>query len=118
MQRDKNADKRLEYNRKIASKERESDELYLEERQVKNQIENFEIVMMQGFRKLQEIEDNINKRGTLVWNYDETFQKQKYLSNVIRQQQEGLEHSYRSVRFQVENEREQLQRERDNLAWD
>ncbi|MDU7282500.1 MAG: hypothetical protein E7L44_08530, partial [Leuconostoc citreum] len=63
MTRDKNADKRLEYNRNIAAKERESDELYLEERQAKNQIESFEAVIMQGFRKLQEIEDNINKRG-------------------------------------------------------
>lgn len=35
MQRDKNADKRLEFNRKIASKEQETDELYLEERQAK-----------------------------------------------------------------------------------
>lgn len=118
MQRDKNANKRLEYNRKIALKEQESDELYLEEWQAKNQIENFETVMMQGFRKLQEIEDNINKRGGLVWNYDETFQKQKYLSNLIRQQQDELENSYQSARFQVENEREQLQRERDTLAWD
>ena len=118
MQRDKNANKRLEYNRKIALKEQESDGLYLEEWQAKNQIESFETVIMQGFRKLQEIDDNINKRGTLAWNYDETFQKQKYLSNLIRQQQDELENSYRSARFQVENEREQLQRERDTLAWD
>lgn len=105
MQRDKNANKRLEYNRKIALKEQESDGLYLEEWQAKNQIESFETVIMQGFRKLQEIDDNINKRGTLAWNYDETFQKQKYLSNLIRQQQDELENSYRSARFQVENER-------------
>ena len=118
MTRDKNADKRLEYNRNIAAKERESDELYLEERQAKNQIESFEAVIMQGFRKLQEIEDNINKRGNPSWDYDETFQKQKYPSNAIRQQQESLEYSYKTARFQLENEREQLQRERDTLAWD
>ncbi len=50
MTRDKNADKRLEFNRKIASKEQESDELHLEERKTQNRIENFEAVMMKSFR--------------------------------------------------------------------
>ena len=118
MTRDKNADKRLDFNRKIASKERESDELHLEERQAQNRIENFESVMMKSFRNLQEIEDNINKRSHIQGAYDETAQKQRYMSNVILQQKEGLKQVYQQRSLKLEDEREQLQKERDSLSWD
>jgi hypothetical protein len=118
MTRDKNADKRLEFNRKIASKEHESDELHLEERQAQNQIENFEAVMMKSFRNLQEIEEEINRRSHIQGAYDETAQKQRYMSNVISQQKEGVKQVYQQRSLKLEDEREQLQKERDSLSWD
>lgn len=118
MTRDKNADKRLEFNRKIASKEQESDELHLEERKTQNRIENFEAVMMKSFRNLQAIEEELNRRSHIQGPYDETAQKQRYMSNVILQQKEGLKQVYQQRSFKLEDEREQLQKERDSLSWD
>lgn len=118
MTKDKNADKRLELNRKIASNEREGDELLLEERQTQKQIEDFESVMVKNFMNLQSIEEEINRRSNNKDTYDEIYQKRKYMSSVIDQQKEELKQVYRQTSLKLENEREQLQKERDGLSWD
>lgn len=118
MGKDKEADRRLALNQMIASKERESDELHLEERQTQQRIESFESVMMQSFRNLQEIESDINRRSQIQGAYDETAQKQKYIARLIHQQQESLAQAYQKANLKLEDEREQFQKERDNLSWD
>lgn len=118
MVRDKNADKRFEFNQKISDKEKEKDELYLEEQRVKSRVENFKEVMMLTFLQLREIDEDINRRSQIKGAYDETTQKQTYISNMIVQQQEGLQREYKKASIKLEDEREKLQKERDNLAWD
>ena len=118
MARDKNAGKRLEYNQQISSKERESEELHVEEHQAQNSLDNFQAIMMINFRQLQEIDENINSRSHVQDAYDETAYKKKYLSNIIREQEEGLKRAYQASKIKLEAEREQLQKERNNLAWD
>ncbi|MET4548617.1 hypothetical protein [Lactococcus lactis] len=41
-----------------------------------------------------------------------------HMSNVILQQKEGLKQVYQQRSLKLEDEREQLQKERDSLSWD
>ena len=118
MVKDKEANRRLLLNQMIASKERESDDLHLEERQTQKQIESFESVMMQSFRHFQEIESEINRRSQIKDAYDETAQKQKYIASLMQRQQESLTQAYQKANLKLDDEREQFQTERDNLSWD
>ncbi|MFC4652343.1 hypothetical protein ACFO26_05415 [Lactococcus nasutitermitis] len=118
MPKDKNADKRFEYNLKISEKERETEELQLEERQTVQTFENFEEIMMQSFREIQEIEADINKRSHIQNAFSETEQKKRYFSQLISNQKEELSQEYKKKKQMLEDERETLEKERDNLAWD
>lgn len=82
--KDKNPEKRYEYDFKIMDKERA-------------------------------IEEELNEGRT---SFSETEQKRKYIENLLVQQQEEVASQYRKVHRLMEDEREQLQKERNQLSWD
>ncbi|MCT0017746.1 hypothetical protein EFE32_13325, partial [Lactococcus lactis subsp. lactis] len=64
MAKDKNADKRLEYNRQILDIEREQDEIQSQKREMKRALENFENEISRSFNRLQELDDEMIRQGS------------------------------------------------------
>ncbi|MCJ1994527.1 hypothetical protein GYN24_08045 [Lactococcus piscium] len=118
MGKDNNSDKHFALNQKIISKERSSDAIHLEGQQTQDRIDNFAYMMMKSFRDFQEIEESIKKRSHVQSGYDETAHKQTYISNLINQQKEEFKQVYHKASLKLEDEREQLLRERNSLSWD
>ena len=118
MGKDNNSDKHFALNQKIISKERSSDAIHLEGQQMQDRIDNFAYMMMKSFRDFQEIEESIKKRSHVQSGYDETAHKQTYISNLINQQKEEFKQVYHKASLKLEDEREQLLRERNSLSWD
>jgi len=115
---DKSAKERYEYNLKISNKEQEFDELQSERKQVVRVCELFEQTMMQGFRKLAELEGEYNRRSPNQSEFSESKQQKYYFSNMLLQHEEQLTAMYEQLSRTLENEREELQRKRDDLPWD
>lgn len=113
--RDKNSEKRYEYDLQIMDKERRIEESHQEQWQAEQSIENFTNEMNQTFRELQEIEAALNEGKT---SFSETEQKRKYIDNVLNQQREEVDNQYRRSHILLEDEREQLLKERNQLPWD
>ncbi|GHU38793.1 hypothetical protein FACS1894193_13710 [Bacilli bacterium] len=113
--KDKNSEKRYEYDIQILDKERAIEESHQEQRQAERSIEDFTNQMNQTFRELQDIEEALNEGQT---SFSETEQKRRYVSNLLAQQQEEVSTQYRKEHTLMEDEREQLQKERNQLSWD
>ena len=113
--KDKNSEKRYEYDIQILDKERAIEEFHQEQRQVERSIEDFTTQMNQTFRELQGIEEALNEGQT---SFSETEQKRRYVTNFLAQQQEEVSTQYRKEHTLMEDEREQLQKERNQLSWD
>ena len=62
--KDKNSEKRYEYDIQILDKERAIEEFHQEQRQVERSIEDFTTQMNQTFRELQAIEEALNEGQT------------------------------------------------------
>lgn len=115
MMKDKNSEKRYEYDLQIMDKERAIEESHQGQRQAERSIEDFSTQMSQTFRELQAIEEEQNEGQT---SFSETEQKRKYIENLLVQQQEEVTSQYRKTHNLMEDEREQLQKERNQLSWD
>ena len=113
--KDKNSEKRYEYDIQILDKERAIEESHQEQRQAERSIEDFTTQMNQTFRELQAIEEALNEGQT---SFSETEQKRRYVTNLLAQQQEEVSTQYRKEHILMEDEREQLQKERNQLSWD
>ncbi|MCJ1976685.1 hypothetical protein [Pseudolactococcus paracarnosus] len=113
--KDKNSEKRYEYDIQIMDKERTIEASHQEQRQVEISIENFTIQMNQTFRELQAIEEEQNEGRP---SFSETEQKRKYMENLLGGQQEEITSQYRKAHHLMEDEREKLQKERNQLSWD
>jgi len=118
MVKDKNGSTRYDYNLKILGKEREMEELKLEEKSVQKAIEDFESTMNRHFQQIQAIEVNLKARSHSQDTYTETEQKRNYISRMLAQQGEELEKRYQQQQQALEDECIQLQKERDELPWD
>ena len=116
--KDKHAEKRYDYDLQIMEKERESEELHLQERQLKQSLENFEQDITRSFQILTVIEDELNRRNHGSSGFSETEQKRRYLAQVISTQQETQDLQFKRLNQKVEDERENLLKERNDLAWD
>lgn len=113
--KDKNSEKRYEYDIQILDKERAIEASHQEQHQTERSIEDFTNHMNQTFRELQAIEDALNEGQT---SFSETEQKRRYITNLLAQQQEEVSTQYRKEHNLMEEEREQLQKERNQLSWD
>lgn len=119
MTRDKNADKRLELARQISFKEQRYDDLAQEKRSIQAQLDNFQNQMDHLFQKEQQLYEEVQQNGTaLTWEHSAYQEVRKTIQRVTGNQEELLEQDYRKERNQIENEIENLHRERNALPWD
>ncbi|MEY8538324.1 hypothetical protein AALM99_07705 [Lactococcus muris] len=77
MIKDKNYEKRYEYDLKITEVEQKSEELRIQERQLGQSLENFNSEITRSFQRLMEIEDELERRNHGNSGYRETEQKRK-----------------------------------------
>ncbi|MCJ1993602.1 hypothetical protein GYN24_03265 [Lactococcus piscium] len=98
--KDKNSEKRYEYDIQIMDKERTIEASHQEQRQVEISIENFTIQMNQTFRELQAIEEEQNEGRP---SFSETEQKRKYMENLLGGQQEEITSQYRKAHHWIVN---------------
>jgi hypothetical protein len=115
---DKNAEKRYEYDLKISDVERNVEELHIQENQFRQSLENFNRDITQSFHTLMTIEDDLNRRNYGTSGFSETEQKRRYLVQVIENQVEEQDLQFRKASQKLEDERETLLKERNNLSWD
>lgn len=118
MIKDKNSEKRYDYDLKIMEKERQTEEIQILERQLKQSLENFEQDMTRSFQALMSLEDEMNCRNQSNNSFSETEQKRRYVKQLIENQQEEQALQFRKVSQQLEDEREKLIKERSQLTWD
>ena len=120
MVREKNADKRLEYNRQISDAERTYDELQSQKRSVIYNLESIETSLAKSFENLRMIDEELKSRSQENDNdfYDENQQKYRFVKQLINGQKEETEVQYRQALQKNEFEKERLQKERDNLSWE
>lgn len=120
MAKDKNADKRLEYNRQILDIEREQDEIQSQKREMKRALENFENEISRSFNKLQDLDNEMIRQGSIAaqWEQQEHQGRNSYIHNFINNQEEEVTAAYSMMNQETENKKEELQKERDSLAWD
>ncbi|EGP4752181.1 hypothetical protein UL360_002250 [Enterococcus faecium] len=118
MIRDKNSEKRYAYDLQILDKERKIEEMSAQQYQVENTIESFRFEMEQNFCQLQEIEDELNILSQMNSSYSEVEQKRKYVLSLLSQHQEEIKINYRKAKNILEDERGNLQKERNQLPWD
>lgn len=118
MIKDKNYEKRYEYDLKITEIEQKSEELRIQERQLRQSLENFNSEITQSFQGLIEIENELNQRNHGNSGYSETEQKRRYITQLIEKQQEEQTLQFRKASQQLEDERKNLIKERSQLSWD
>lgn len=120
MVRDKNASKRLEYNRKILEMEFLFDDLQNQKRIFHRNLESLEESLAQGFHNLRKIDEELldgNQGGSNNF-YDENQQKYRFVKQMISNQKEEAEKNYKQALQEVNDKKEHLQKERDNLSWE
>lgn len=119
MQRDKNADQRLELNRQISYKESQLDELNHEKQRYIRQIEHYQDEMNRLYREEEELYYNIEQSGrSLGWNASSWREVRRAILGFSRSQLEQMEQDFRNEAVQLQDEIETAQKERDDLPWD
>lgn len=119
MTRDINADKRLELARQISVKEQRYDELTKEERNIQTQLENFQNQMGYLFQKEQQNYEEAQQKGlSVTWEQSAYQEIRKTVQRVTINQVGLLKQDYQKERSKVENEIENIHRERNALPWD
>jgi|GEM_PF-2517616 len=119
MVKDKSAKERCKYNQKIFQIEQEIDELKYQERQIQVLLHNYETTTSREFGKLLEIDDDLMKSGSSSsqWDFEESQGKARYIKSLIAQQKEGFIYAFSQERQRLEEKREALRKERDELPW-
>ena len=118
MIKDKNSEKRYEYNLKIRDIEQQSEELRYQERQLEKALGEFNHTMTQSFHRLIEIEDELTRRSGRNTLYNEIEQKRRHILRLVENQQEEQAVQFRKVQQQLEDKREYFIKERNQLPWD
>lgn len=120
MAKDKNADKRLVYNRQILEIEHEQDKFQSQKRDMKRALENFETVFTRSALKLRELDDEMIRKGSVAvqWEQQEHQGRDAYIHNFINNQEEEVTTAYSAMTQETEDKKEALQLERNELSWD
>lgn len=100
MVKDRNADKRLEYNRQILDVEREQDDIQNQKSEMKRALENFENEISRSFNKLQELDGEMIRQGSIAaqWEQQEHQGRNSYIRNFINNQEEEVALAYSRCR--------------------
>lgn len=119
MPRDKSADQRLELARQITFKEQRYEDLAKEKSSIQAQLGNFQNQMDHLFQKEQQLYEEVQQNGIpMTWEQSAYQEVRRTIQRVTVNQEELLEQDYRKERNQIENEIENLHRERNALPWD
>lgn len=118
--KDKSANERLAYNQKIQQQETNMEELQTSQRQVEELLSEFEFEMTKQFHRLQGIQEEMMAMGSTKakWEESERQGKQAYLTRLLNESRLELDHHYRSAIADMDDERAQLQSDRDALPWE
>ncbi|MBS7576310.1 MULTISPECIES: hypothetical protein [unclassified Enterococcus] len=118
--KDINGNERLLYNQKITEKEREMEEISAQKRQIEQVLFNLEEDLANHHQQLINLNDELVVKGADDYRLNqenETIQHYQF-KRIISAQSEQLNHAFKQSINELENEREALYRERNELAWD
>ncbi|MEY8443975.1 hypothetical protein [Lactococcus ileimucosae] len=118
MAKDKNADKRHEYNLSILYTEQAYDELQAETQQLNTSFDELEQNLTRSFQVLQALEDEEATLSGRTSSFSEVSARKQFVMKGIQNQKEELNSDYNKSKQILEDRREQLQKERDTLSWD
>ena len=118
MAKDKNADKRHEYNLSILYTEQAYDELQAETQQLNTSFDELEQNLTRSFQVLQALEDEEATLSGQKSSFSEVSARKQFVMKSIQNQKEELNSDYNKSKQTLEDRREQLQKERDTLSWD
>jgi len=118
--KDKSAVQRYAYDQEIYETERASEEWQDRKRNLTRALENFEGEMNRTSRQLQELDEEMIQKGSFSaqWASQEHQERTSFIRNFLRNQEEGISYSFSKVNQELEDRRERLRRERENLPWD
>ena len=108
-----------EYERKISNNEQRSERLSKEKQQLKQCIHHLEMDMRKSFREIQRFTEELVSQGSQVarWEQNENEGKSTYFTQLVENQQHQLDQEYLKGVIKLEEERTELQKER-NKRWD
>lgn len=120
MVKDKHEELRLEYRQKIVEKERQIDDLNSEKQQFQEVVESLETELTRNFRQLQELNEELIKEGSFSarWEQEELQGKKKHFEQFFKEQKQELTEMYTKSIEQLNEERTEIQKERNELSWD
>lgn len=119
MAEDKHAQERLAFNREIAQQENLQDELQLEEKRLRQQVEHFQDQMNSLFRQEEDCYYDMQEKGVSSANQEFALHEiKKEVSRLTDNQNELLSSGYRLEKNTIQATIEELQKERNALAWD
>ena len=120
MVKDKNADKRLAYNRQILDIESKQDEICSQKRDMKRALDSFGNEITRSALKLRELDDEMIRQGSIAaqWAQQEHHGRDAYIHSFIDHQDEAITTVYSKMIQETEDKREALQKERNGLSWD
>lgn len=118
--KDKSANERLVLNQQISQKEAQIEELQKVHREVEQMLSDFEMEMGIHFRRLQDSYEAMMAMGSTKakWQEADRQSKQQYLNRIINDHQDELNCHYVTAIQSMDEEKNQLQKERDELPWD
>jgi len=118
IKKDKNADKRSEYNLKINDNERKIERLQQVQQQELRMLEQFQQEKINFFRYVIAMEEEVSQHTGKTNEFSETEQERQYVQHVFARREEELQELYSTEKEALEDEREVLQQERNDLAWE
>ena len=117
--RDKNADKRVALGREILLKENQIDEINREYRNQENQLESFQNEMNQLFNAEEELYDRAQQEGeNTSWKEAEFQAVRQEVQRVTSNETELINQGYGQARVTIQDDIDQLHKERNALSWD
>jgi hypothetical protein len=119
MAKDKNAEERFRLNREIMLQEQAQGDIRAEERNLRQQVEDFQEQMNALFRQEEAYFAGLQEKGALANSQDFALHEiKKEMGRVTESLQEQLTQGYRTEGTQMQDKIEKLQKERNALTWD
>jgi len=109
---------RYEYNLKINEKEQELAAIGQEQQALFWRLEDFSERGRQSFNALEVMEDKMNGYAVEPISFSETEHKKRYMLQLRERRVEEMRDLYEKKKQDLADQLEELQRERDALAWD
>jgi cysteinyl-tRNA synthetase len=120
MEKDKNKAARDAYNEKIALNEQALEDLATQRKKIRDALDNFARVSAKEFSNIQTIDEQLAESGSRRAEQDlaDTAAQAKMLRNFLTTEEDNFERTFAQEAKRLEEEREQLQSERDALPFD